>query len=113
MSAKYPKHFIHASKPSYCANDLANATKIKSAFVIIWATLVKMLLYYSICNLFFFKFFVDRLLSELFKNVSFVCITLSILDTDFNMGKNALVKPNTVAHKKKINIYIYTVHLFL
>ncbi len=45
--------------------------------------------------------------SELLKNVSFVCIT------DFNMGKNALVKPNTVAHKKKMNIYIYTEQLFL
>ncbi len=95
MSAKNPKHFIHASKPSYCVNDLANATKIKSYFVIIWATLVKMLE------------------SELLKNVSFVCITPSILDTDFNMGKNALVKPNTVAHKKKMNIYIYTEQLFL
>ncbi len=51
--------------------------------------------------------------SELLKNVSFVSITPSILDTDFNMGKNALVKPNTVAHKKKMNIYIYTEQLFL
>ncbi len=33
----HSKHLIHASKPSYCVIYLANATKIKSIFVIVRA----------------------------------------------------------------------------
>lgn len=37
----HPKHLINAFKPSYCVSKLADATKMKSWFVIVWTELVK------------------------------------------------------------------------
>lgn len=59
------------------------------------------------------NFFVDGLISILQKNVTFVCVSLSILNYIFQQYIKYIGKINTVVHKKKMKIFIHTVHFFL
>lgn len=117
----HPKHFIRASKPSYCVIKLATATKI-SCFVIMWAVLVKIfrcLLNIAVKpgNVSYIQIsvFYNTKMSLFFSRVLF-CITLSFLESDFN-SKSSLEKVNTVQYcntqKHYMHICIYTVNLFV
>lgn len=108
----HPKHLLHVSKPSYCVSYLANATKIKSVFVIVWATLVKMfrcfftMEIFVICKCIFFLCYrqISFCYMQFYMHKFCLCIHIS------TVGKYVLGKINTVVHSKEINIFIYAVH---